>query len=49
MKLKSEANFKEKWTCGFKYDMQDLVNFNPTAQKFENVTLMGYFCPKNEA
>ena len=27
MKLKSDAKFKEKLTCGFKYDMKDLVNF----------------------
>ena len=27
MKLKSDAKFKEKLTCGFKYDMKDSVNF----------------------
>ena len=27
MKLKSDTKFKEKLTCGFKYDMKDLVNF----------------------
>ena len=27
MTLKSDAKFKEKLTCGFKYDMKDLVNF----------------------
>ena len=26
MTLKSNAKFKEKLTCGFKYDMKDLVN-----------------------
>ena len=46
MTLKSGAKFKEKLTCGFKYDMMNLVNFNPTTQKPENLTLMGSFCPK---
>ena len=27
MTLKSDAKFKEKLTCGFKYDIKDLVNF----------------------
>ena len=44
--MKSDAKFKEKRTCGFKYDMKDLVNFHPTTQKFENFTSMGYLCPK---
>ena len=39
-------SLKEKLTCGFKYDMRNLVNFHPTTQKSENFTLMGYFCPK---
>ena len=46
MTLKSDAKFKEKLTCGFKYDMRNLVNFHPTTQKSENFTSMGYFCPK---
>ena len=46
MTLKSGAKFKEKLTCGFKYGMKNLANFNPTTQKPKNVTLMGYFCPK---
>ena len=45
MTLKSDAKFKEKLTCGFKYDMRNLVNFHPTTQKSENFTLMGYLCP----
>ena len=27
MTLKSDAKFKERLTCGFKYDMKDSVNF----------------------
>ena len=39
-------NLKEKLTCGFKYDMKNLVIFHPTNQKSENFTGMGYFCQK---
>ena len=46
MTLKSDANFKEKLTCGFKYDMRNLVSFHPTTQKSENSTSMGFFCRK---
>ena len=46
MTLKSDAKFKEKLTCGFKYDMRNLVNFHPTNQKSENVFSMGSFYPK---
>ena len=46
MTLKSDAKFKEKLACGFKYDMRNLVNFHPTTQKSESFTSMGYFCPK---
>ena len=46
MTLKSDAKFKEKLTCGFKYDMRNLVNFHPTTQKSENFFSMGSFCPK---
>ena len=44
--LKSDAKFKEKLTCGFKYDMRKLLNFHPTTQKSKNFTLIGYFCRK---
>ena len=37
MTLKTDANFKEKLTCGFKYDMKNLVNFHPTTQKSKKV------------
>ena len=46
MTLNSEAKFKEKLTCGFKYDTRNLVNFHPTLQKSENFISMGSFCPK---
>ena len=46
MTLKSDAKFEEKLTCSFKYDMRNLVNFNPTTQKSKIFTSMRYFCPK---
>ena len=46
MTLKSDTKFKEKLTCGFKYDMKNFVNFHPTTQKSENFTWMGNFCLK---
>ena len=36
MTLKSDVKFKEKLTCGFKYDMMKLVNFHPNTQKSES-------------
>ena len=48
MILKSDAQFKEKLTCTFKYDMRNFVNFDPTTQKSQKFTSMGYFCLKYE-
>ena len=47
MRLNGDAKFREKLTCGFKYDIRHLVRFYPTTQKSENFTWMGSFCPKN--
>ena len=47
MALKSDAKIKEKLTCGFKYDMRNLVNFHPTTQKSESFSSVSYFCPKH--
>ena len=46
MTMKSDVKFKEKLTCGFKYDMRNLVSFHPTTQKPKNFTSLGYFCPE---
>ena len=35
--LKSDANFKEKLSCGSKNDMRNLVNFNVSSGKSENL------------
>ena len=43
MTLKSDANFKEKLTCGFKYDMRNLVIFYQTTQKSEKIFSMAFF------
>ena len=46
MTLENDAKFKEKLTCGFKYDIKDLMNFHPTTQKFKNFTFDGLFLSK---
>ena len=46
MTLKSDAKFKEKLMCGFKYDMRNFVNFHPITEKSKKFVSMGYFCPK---
>ena len=37
MTLKNDANFEEKLTLGSKYDMSNLVNFNASSGKPENL------------
>ena len=37
MTLKSDGNFEEKLTLGSKNDMRNLVNFNSSNAKFENL------------
>ena len=37
MKLKCDAEFKEKLTCGPKNSIRSLVNFHASSQKFENL------------
>ena len=39
MTVKSDAKFKEKLTCSFKYDISNLVNFHPTALKNMTISL----------
>ena len=38
------CKYREKLTCGFKYELGYLLNFHPTTQKFENFTSFDYFC-----
>ena len=37
MTLKSDEKFKEELTCSFKYDIRNLVNFNASSGKSENL------------
>ena len=46
MTQQNDAKFKEKLTFGFKYDMRNLVDFQPATQKSEDFTSMSSFCPK---
>ena len=48
MTLKGDVKFKEKLTCGFKYDMRNMVKFHLNTQKWfhKNFISMGSFCPK---
>ena len=46
MTLKSDAKFKEKIICGFKYDLRNFANFLLDIQKSKNFTLMRYFYRK---
>ena len=46
MTLKSDAKYKEKMTCDFKYDIKDLLKFHPSTEKSKNFTSIGYFFPK---
>ena len=46
MTLKSDGKFKEKLTCSFKHDIENLVCFHPTTQKSESFTSIDYFWPK---
>ena len=51
MTLKSDPNIREKLTCGFKYNMRNLVKFHPITQKFETFFLrcsFGSKCPRFE-
>ena len=37
MKLKGDAKFKRKLTCGLKNDIKNLVNFHASNRKSENL------------
>ena len=43
MNMKSDAKFKQKLNCGFKYDLRNLVNFHRTNQKSENFFQWAFF------
>ena len=46
MKMKSDPNFEEKLTFCLKNDMMNLVNFNASSGKSENLHFDGLLCRK---
>ena len=46
MSLKNDPNFEEKLTFCLKNDMRNLMNFNLSSEKSENLHFDGYFCQK---
>ena len=46
MTLKSDPNFEEKLTFCFKNDMRNLMNFNSSSGKSENLHFDGIFLAK---
>ena len=46
MTLKSDAKFDKKLTLGFKNDMKNLVNFNSSSGKSENLNFDGLLFSK---
>ena len=47
MTLKSDPNFGEKLTFSLKNNMRNLVNFNASSGKSENVNFDGLLLPKS--
>ena len=48
MRLKSDAKFEEKLTCGSENDMRDLAKFYQSAQKSQNWDFDGILLSKVE-
>ena len=48
MKLRSNAKFEEKLTCGLKNDMRNLASFYQSTRKCQNVDFCGIFLSKVE-
>ena len=46
MKLKSDAKFEEKLTCGSEDDMRNLANFYQSTRKSQNWDFDGTFLSK---
>ena len=44
--LNKKNRKRKKLTCGFKYDMRNLMNFHPTTQKSESFFSKCSFYPK---
>ena len=48
MKLKSDAKFEEKLTCGSENDMRNLANFYKSTRKSQNCDFDGILLSKVE-
>ena len=46
MTLKSDAKFKEKLACSFKYDMRNFGEFSPIQSKVQKFYFDGLFLSK---
>ena len=48
MRLKSDAKFEEKLTCGLENDTRNLTSFYQSTWKYQNWDLMGFFYLKEK-
>ena len=46
MTIKNNSKFEEKSTCQFKIDMRNLMNFDPSTQKSQNMHINGLLLTK---
>ena len=46
MKMKNDANIEEELTLQFKIDMRNLMNFDPSTQKSQNMHINGLLLTK---
>ena len=48
MKMKGDAKFEEKLTCGLENDMRNLAKFQQSTQKCQNWDFGEILCPKQK-
>ena len=46
IKMKNDAKFEEDLTSQFKFDMRNLINFDPSTQKSQKFLFNGLFLAK---
>ena len=46
MTIKNNSKFEEESTCQFKIDMRNLMNFDPSTQKSQNLHINGLLLTK---
>ena len=42
MTPKNDTKFEKELTCCFKIDMRNLINFDPSTQKSQNLNFVGF-------